>query len=125
MSSQTQVAFNADPIKNVFSMAFVGKVGLGDLSAVESEVETAIQDLRPGFSLLTDLSTLEWMDPLCATSIDRTMELFHGHGVKLIVRIIPDPKRDIGFNIMSLFHYPRTVHIVTVTTAEEAARTLR
>jgi hypothetical protein len=53
------------------------------------------------------------------------MELFHGHGVKLIVRIIPDPKRDIGFNIMSLFHYPRTVHIVTVTTAEEAARTLR
>jgi hypothetical protein len=125
MSSQPRVAFSADAVTNVFSLAYSDQVGVADMSAVENEVRTAIRDLRPGFSLLTDLSKLESMDPLCVPSIERTMDLFREHGVKLIVRVIPDPKRDIGFNIMSLFHYPHTVRIVTVTTAAEAARALR
>ena len=125
MSSPPPVAFSADAVTNVFTMAFSGQVGVADLAAVENEVETAVRDLRPGFSLLTDLSKLKSMDPSCVPSIKRTMDVFREHGVKLIVRIIPNPKRDIGFNIMSLFHYPRTVRIMTVTTAAEAARALR
>ena len=125
MPSQPRVAFTADAAANVFTLAYSGQVGAADLSAVENEVKTAVRGLRPGFSLLTDLSRLESMDPLCVPSIKRTMDLFRGQGVKLIVRIIPNPKRDIGFNIMSLFHYPRTVRILTVTTAAEAERALR
>ena len=125
MSSQPRVAFSADTITNVFTLAFSDQVGEAHVAAVENEIRTAVRDLRPGFSLLTDLSQLESMDPLCVPSIDRTMDLFREHGVKLVVRIIPDPKRDVGFNIMSLFHYPRSLRIVTVTTAAEAARALR
>ena len=125
MSSQPRVAFSADTITNVFTLAFSNQVGEADVAAVENEIQTTVGNLRPGFSLLTDLSKLESMDPLCVPSIDRAMDLFREHGVKLVVRIIPDPKRDVGFNIMSLFHYPRTVRIVTVTPAAEAARALR
>ena len=125
MSSQPQVAFSADAVTNVFTLAFSDQVGVADLIAVENEIGTAVRDLRPGFSLLTDLSKLEAMDPLCVASIDRAMDLFREHGVKLVVRIIPDPHQDIDFNIMSLFHYPHRVRIVTVATAAEAAHALQ
>jgi hypothetical protein len=36
------------------------------------------------------------------------------------VRVIPDSRKDIGLNIMSLFHYRRGVRIVTCETLAEA-----
>ena len=42
----------------------------------------------------------------------------------MVVRVIPDPYKDIGLNIVSLFHYPRRVRIVTCETLEEAMRAL-
>ena len=125
MSSSSPVAFSADAGTNVFTLAFSGQVGVADLVPVEAEISKAVQGVRPGFSLLTDLSQLESMDPRCVPLIDRTMDLFREHGVKLVVRIIPDPHQDIGFNIMSLFHYPHSVRIVTVETPAEAARALK
>ena len=125
MSSPPPVAFRADAVTNVFTQTFSGQVGVADLVAVEDKIKTAVQGMRPGFSLLTDLSKLASMDPKCAPLIERTMDLFREHGVKLVVRIIPDPHRDIGFNIMSLFHYPHRVRIVTVTTHAEAVHALR
>jgi hypothetical protein len=38
--------------------------------------------------------------------------------------VIPDPRKDIGFNILSLFHYRHDIHIVTCETLEEAKRAL-
>lgn len=40
------------------------------------------------------------------------------------MRIVPDPKKDIGFRVMSYFHYAADVGIVTVETMEEAERAL-
>jgi hypothetical protein len=56
--------------------------------------------------------------------IERMMDLFNKKGVEMVVRVIPDPYKDIGLNIMSLFHYPRRVHIVTCETLEEAREVL-
>jgi hypothetical protein len=42
-----------------------------------------------------------------------------------VVRVIPDPHRDIGLQIMSYFHYKGDVRIVTCETLAEAAKTLR
>jgi hypothetical protein len=42
----------------------------------------------------------------------------------MVVRVIPDPHKDIGLNILSLFHYRRGVRIVTCETLEEAMRAL-
>jgi hypothetical protein len=45
-------------------------------------------------------------------------------GVALVVRVVPDPTKDIGFNILSLFHYPHRPPAVTCKTMVEAARLL-
>ena len=41
-----------------------------------------------------------------------------------MVRVIPDPQRDIGLRIMSFFHYGPDVHIATCATLEEAKEIL-
>jgi hypothetical protein len=44
--------------------------------------------------------------------------------VEAVVRVIPDPQKDIGLNILSLFHYRRRVRIVTCATLGEAMKAL-
>jgi hypothetical protein len=41
-----------------------------------------------------------------------------------VVRVIPDPQKDIGLNILSLFHYRKRVRIVTCETLDEARKVL-
>ena len=64
------------------------------------------------------------MNPECATEIGRTMELIDQVGVGLIVRVIPDPGKDIGMNILTAFHYPHRPQIVTCVTLVDAFRAL-
>jgi len=52
------------------------------------------------------------------------MDLLNKQGVSTVVRVIPDPRKDIGFNILSLFHYRPDVQIVTCETLEEAMKVL-
>ena len=50
------------------------------------------------------------------------MDEFKAKGIGAVVRIVPDPAKDIGFNILSVVHYRRGVRVVTCQTAEEAER---
>jgi hypothetical protein len=59
-------------------------------------------------------------DVACAPSIERVMDLCQEHGIAEIIRIIPDPSRDIGLGIMSRFHYGNSVRIFNCSTQEEA-----
>jgi hypothetical protein len=43
----------------------------------------------------------------------------------MVVRVIPDPHRDIGLQIMSIFHYGGDVQIVTCETLVQAEELLR
>ena len=79
-----------------------------------------LHELRPGFKLLTDLSQLRGMDIAAHKSIDEVMELCNRHEVSKVVRVIAKETRDIGFNIMSLFHYSHRVIIHTCDSLEEA-----
>jgi hypothetical protein len=56
--------------------------------------------------------------------IRRIMDLCNQRGVAMVVRVIPDPQKDIGLNIMSLFHYKRQVRIVTCQNLAQAQRAL-
>jgi hypothetical protein len=64
------------------------------------------------------------MDLACAPDIEFAMDLFDKAGIAKVVRIISDPAKDIGFSIMSLFHYRRRIPIITCETMEEALRAL-
>ncbi len=84
------------------------------------ELSRRIHELKPGFRLLTDLSQLRNMDIDAHKSIDEVMELCNKYKVSKVVRVITKNTSDIGFNIMSLFHYSHSVIIHTFNSLEEA-----
>ena len=90
------------------------------LEAVRSE----LQHLQSEFKLLVDLTDLQSMDLGCATSIGEIMDVCNAYGVAIIIRIIPEPSRDIGLQIMSLFHYRNNVQTITCSSAAEANKVL-
>jgi hypothetical protein len=76
--------------------------------------------MRPGFRLLSDLTGLESMDPTGTSYIAAMMDLFAAKQVGLVVRVIPDPHKDIGLNILSYFHYGSQVQVVTYQNLSDA-----
>jgi anti-anti-sigma regulatory factor len=83
-----------------------------------------LPNLTKGFKILTDLSGLNSMDALCVSELKRMMDLCRKSGVGTVARVIPDPAKDIGFNILSLFHYRDKVHVLTFQTLAEAEQAL-
>lgn len=82
------------------------------------EVQLALTILQPGFRLLVDLTGLQSMDPSCSSLIANIMEMCNAAGIAEVIRIIPDPTRDIGLQILSFFHYGTEVYIRTCGVAE-------
>ena len=113
-----------DKSRNLLKITYARHVGPEDTKRVEEKITPLLADVRPGFRLLTDLSRLESMDLACVPYIKRMMDVCNKKGVEEVVRVIPDPQKDIGLSILSLFHYRRRVRIVTCTTLEEAMKAL-
>ena len=109
---------------NLLTVIFRGKLGVAEMAHYQEDMERATAAVPKGFVLLTDITDLESMDLACSPFIRKGMALCRAKGVSTIVRVIPDLSRDPGFNIMSLFHYPRSVQIHTCPTRAEADKIL-
>lgn len=105
-------------------LRYIGAVSAAELERNEPEMRAMVAEMPRGFQLLQDLSQLESMDQNCLPVIGRMMEFFDASGVGLVVRVIPDPAKDIGFNILTFFHYPSKPQIITCETLIEAGRHL-
>ena len=110
--------------KQLLHLSYIGCVQADELRRGQEDVAALLADLPAGFRLLADLGRLESMDAACAAEIGKAMELYDQKGVGLVVRVIPDPAKDIGLNILSLFHYHQRPRTVTCETMTEAARVL-
>ena len=113
-----------DAGKKLLRITFSGNVAVQEARRCLEQAESLLPGLVPGFRLLTDLSGLEAMDVACAPYVERLMDVCNQLGVDTVVRVIPDPHKDIGLSIMSLFHYRRRVRIVTCETLAEAEKVL-
>ena len=111
--------------ENILLLSYRGKVTAAAAQECAREIETALTNLRPGFRLLSDFTGLESMELACAIHIERVMDLCNQHGIRSVVRVIPNPKTDIGLGIMSHFHYRPDVQITTCTARPEADEILR
>lgn len=109
---------------NLLVIRYRGRVAPADVAHCASEVDSALTTLQPGFGLLVDLSCLESMDPLCAEPIQKIMQLCNDARVAVVARVVPDPRRDIGLQIMSSFHYGKQVRFVSCASLEEAEQAL-
>jgi anti-anti-sigma regulatory factor len=113
-----------DQEKKLLVIHYRGCVGAPDVKQCAEEVRAALQKMQSGFRLLADFTELESMDVTCVPHIKNIMELCDEKGVSSVVRIIPDPKRDIGLQIMSYFHYSGEVNIVTCENLSDAMKIL-
>jgi hypothetical protein len=84
-----------------------------------------MEQLKPGFLLLTDLSNLESMDASCAPELGAVMDLCSARGMLSEVRVIPEPSKDIGFVLISRFHHNPPVKTQTYQSLAEAIKSLR
>src|SRR5437016_7083084 len=109
-----------EPTANLMKLTFGGHLSAKEMEECVEQFKQVLKEFQPGFRLLTDLTAMEATDLDCAPHIERIMDLCNEAGIGLIVRVIPDPHKDIGLNIMSLFHYRRGVRIVTCETIEQA-----
>jgi hypothetical protein len=116
------VTFN--PRRELMHLAYVGQVTRDDAKHCRAEIEALLPTLKPGFRLLTDLSALEEMDYACADDIRAMMDELRKCGISRVIRVIPDQKKDIGFTVMSYFHYGRNVKVQTVESLAEALKAL-
>lgn len=110
--------------KRLLYVSFIQQVRAEELQRGLEDVSTLLADLPSDFNLLVDLGRLESMDTACVAEIGKVMEVFDQKGVGLVVRVIPNPAKDIGLNILSLFHYRHRPRAATCETMSEAAELL-
>jgi hypothetical protein len=110
-----------DGSRHLLRIAAFSRVTPDDAKDCLERLKALLADVQPGFRLLTDLSSLESMDVSCAPYIGKIMEQCTQKGVRSVVRVMPpEPQRDIGYGILSYFHYGPDVEIITCDNLEEA-----
>jgi len=124
MKAQPVLTIVANVPANWLELRYAGHVTAADLAGGVVETKQHLAALKPGFSLVTDLTDLMKMDLACRPFLDEVMDLFRERGVTLVVRVIPDHSKDIGFGILTLFHYDRRVKVVTCASRAEAEKVL-
>ena len=123
--AQPALEIEVDATRNILRKRFYGHVSAAKMKAGAEEVAQVLPRMRAGFSLVVDLSQLEAMDLDCVPHLTKIMDLVRAQGVSLVVRVMPDPAKDIGFNILSVTHYRGKVKVVTCETQAEAERALQ
>jgi hypothetical protein len=113
-----------EPSRQLVTLSYSARVTSEEMQRGMQEVTAALAHLKPGFRLLNNLSSLEFMDPGCAAQIVEIMKLCNDHRIGTVVRVIPDPSKDIGFNIMSRFHYSPEVALRIYDNLADAVQSL-
>src|SRR5438132_7087565 len=114
------INFEVDELKKLLAIRYHGVVEAEETEKGLEQIRNGLTKLQSGFRLLADLSELQSMDVACAPFIEKAMDMCNKKGASMVVRVIPDPHRDIGLQIMSIFHYAGDVQIMTCETLAEA-----
>jgi anti-anti-sigma regulatory factor len=118
------INFEVQEPGNLLVIRYHGLVLAHETEKGLEQIRNGLAKLQSGFRLLADLTELESMDVACAPFIEKAMDLCNEKGASIVVRVIPDSHRDIGLQIMSIFHYRGDVKIVTCETLAQAKEIL-
>jgi len=88
------------------------------------QVRELLREVAPGFRVLADFRWLESMDSTAAPHVAKIMDVLAEKGVASVTRVMPDPHKDIGLNILSQFHYGPETQIATFETLADALESL-
>jgi len=113
-----------DVPRNILRLSFIECFDARQGERLCEEISLKILQLKPGFKIVNDLTRLEHMEFEAHRHIDEVMDICNRYGVEKVVRVITRENHDIGFGIMSMFHYSPAVSIHTCYSLEEAERFL-
>ena len=117
-------AVEFDRSKRLLVISAAQKVTATEAKMVAQRIHDVLQDVAPGFRVLADFRDLESMDSAAAPHIAKIMDALAEKNVASVTRVMPDPHKDIGLNILSQFHYGRDVTITTFETLADAVQSI-
>ncbi|HXO93700.1 MAG TPA: hypothetical protein VN825_06165 [Candidatus Acidoferrum sp.] len=117
-------AVELDQSKRLLVITAVRRVTAEEAKLAAQQIRDLLRDVAPGLHLLADFRWLESMDSAAARHIAEIMDMLAEKGVVSVTRVIPDPRKDIGLNILSQFHYGPDVTIATFETLADAVQSI-
>jgi len=114
----------ADKSKPLVVISAVGQVTRKEAKQAAQRTRDILKDFAPGFRVLTDFRWLQSMDTAAARHVAEIMDALTEKQVASVIRLIPDPHKDIGLNILSQFHYGPEIQITTFETLADALQSL-
>ena len=118
-------AVELDRSKRLLVISGVKRVTAEQAKLAAQHVRELLHDVAPGFRVLADYRWLDSMDSAAARQIAEIMDAFAEKDVASVTRVMPDPHKDIGLNILSQFHYGPEIQIATFETLADALQSMR
>ena len=113
-----------DRSKRLLVISAAQRITAEEANRAAQRIRELLQDVAPGFHVLADFRWLESMDSAAARHIAKIMDALTEKNVASVARVIPDPHKDIGLNILSQFHYGPDVNITTFETLADAVQSI-
>jgi anti-anti-sigma regulatory factor len=117
-------AVELDRSKRLLVISAAQRVTAEQARLAAQRVRELLHDVAPGFLVLADFRWLDSMDSAAARHIAEIMDALAEKGLASVTRVIPDPHKDIGLNILSQFHYGPEIKIATFETLADALQSL-
>jgi hypothetical protein len=117
-------AVELDRSKRLLVISAAQRVTTEQARQAAQQVRDLLQDAAPGFRVLADFRWLESIDPASARQVAEMMDALAQKQVASVTRVMPDPHKDIGLNILSQFHYGPEIQITTFQTLADALQSL-
>lgn len=117
-------AVEIDRSKRLLVISALQRVTADQAKRAAQQTRELLRDVAPGFRVLTDFRWLESMDSSAAPHVAKIMDTLAEKGVASVTRVMPDPHKDIGLNILSQFHYGPEIQITTFETLADAVQSL-
>ena len=113
-----------DRSKRLLVISALQQVTAEQAKLAAKQVHELVRDVAPGFRVLVDFRWLESMDSAAAPHVARIMDTLAEKRVSSVTRVMPDPHKDIGLNILSQFHYGPEIQIAAFETLADALQSL-
>ena len=113
-----------DTTRQLLVLSVAGNVTADESRETAARVREKVQEMAPGFVALADFRWLESMATGSAPFIAEIMDVLAAKQVSAVVRVMPDPHRDIGLNVLSRFHYGPEVRLMTFETLADAVMSI-
>ena|SRR3982074_156837 len=113
-----------DSSKRLVVISVAGLATADEARDAAQRVRQILEEVATGFVAFIDFRWLESMATAAAPFIAEIMDALAAKKVSAVVRVVPDPHKDIGLNILSQFHYGPEIRVMTFESLADAVQSL-